>query len=152
MTCIVIMPTVLIKITRGPYEHMEGCIAFLKWLGTRVWEGPLGSSTPVPWVFQGPCKTWRALWPQEMIGRKGEVNTTANTVCSVQAGSTHRLILLHLQKNLKEVLNYKRSWQELFWFGFTPNSTEHKPFPLLCGCWVFVRRCGCLHEKPGTWL
>lgn len=30
MTCIVIMPTVLIKITRGPYEHMEGRIAFLK--------------------------------------------------------------------------------------------------------------------------
>jgi len=82
-----------------------------------------------------------------MIGRKGEVNSITNKMCSVQASCMHRLILLCLQKYLKELLNYRRSSQEHTDFFF-PNSAEHKHFPftlwLLCQC---EKICGYLNEE-----
>lgn len=152
MTCIWIMPTVSIKKTSGSHKHTEGHIAFLRVIrnvGLGRACGVTKSSVPDISGTVMNKATHESHLPWEIIVRKNWVNSITNKMCSVQASCMHRLILLCLQKCVKEHLNYKR------------RSKEHADlvFPKQCwaqalslALWLLSKcekmwKCGCLNEE-----
>lgn len=118
MTCIWIMPTVSIKTMRGPYKHIEGCLAFLKVVRNaglgRIW-GVLDILSPMlnnaKHDSVSYCKKW---W----VGRvKYKQHHEQNVLCS---GQLHAWICTSVSSGILEgTSKLKEEFTRTCWFGFS---------------------------------